>query len=128
MGCTCFTSEKKPSVVIGLREEIDNQRYGGVSVDDETFRITSFGDHAQSASVLTNGGVYWLNTPLLKESSFANFIKPASFEKELIPELINNGKELYGLVSRDKFIDIGVPQDYDLAQKLLPKWESLWTN
>ena len=46
----------------------------------------------------------------------------SSLENVLLPKFISLGGGLYGLESSGKFIDIGVPEDYYRAQKILKDW------
>jgi len=41
---------------------------------------------------------------------------PISLEKEILPEIIRKGFRVVGFPSRDRFIDIGIPEDFEKAQ------------
>jgi D-glycero-alpha-D-manno-heptose 1-phosphate guanylyltransferase len=45
--------------------------------------------------------------------------KKCSLEDDLIPDLLKQKKRVAGFVSSAKFIDIGVPSDYNRAEKIL---------
>jgi len=65
-----------------------------------------------------NGGVYIINPEILNTGKFEND-KFYSLENDIF--LIINKKEalIYACLFENKFIDIGVPDDYYLAQKIL---------
>lgn len=94
----------------------DTSRYGQVEVDEKS-RIVKFDEKGVShGSGWINAGVYILNRGLL-ESIPAG--KPFSLEREFFPSLI--GKGLYGFRNKGKFIDIGTPESYALAEKFFSK-------
>lgn len=63
-----------------------------------------------------NGGVYWLNPMSLIAQ--ANLSFPLSLENELLENQIRSGKKIVGFHSDSPFIDIGLPDDFILAQDL----------
>ena len=44
-----------------------------------------------------------------------------SLEDELLPELFKDKKRVAGFLSKTTFIDIGLPQDYNRAAKVLSR-------
>lgn len=91
-------------------------RYGTVETNDEG-RIIAFKEKQALETGLINGGVYccekniWdsLETP-----------EKFSFEKDLL-EKYHSQKSFYGFSFDKYFIDIGIPEDYERAQKEIPE-------
>lgn len=108
----------KAAVTIALREVESNNRYASVEID-KTGKITAFDNRARTSTrALINGGVY-----LAEKSAFtAMALKPeesVSLENELYPRMLAAGQKMYGFASRGRFIDIGIPDDYQRAAFLL---------
>jgi len=96
-------------------------RYGVVELNED-HAIKSFKEKQYYTSGLINGGVYALNRQkFLKEKLPEKF----SFEKDYLEKNVKNNEEekpkLYGIIQDDYFIDIGIPEDYERAQKELPE-------
>jgi D-glycero-alpha-D-manno-heptose 1-phosphate guanylyltransferase len=99
-----------------LRQVDDAARYGRVTLAQG--RVTRFGEKSAPGAGLINAGAYWLS-----EHSFEGLAPqgPFSLEIDLLqPHAARLG--IRGYVSEGSFIDIGVPQDFDRAQTLLPLW------
>ena len=87
-------------------------RYGAVELNEEN-SINAFNEKQFCAAGLINGGVYALTVSDLMPG---NYPEVFSFEKEYLEK--NTGiKKLYGVVNDGYFIDIGIPEDYERAQK-----------
>ena len=69
-----------------------------------------------------NGGLYILNTSQFLEEDFPSKF---SFEKDYLEKALSLSKgkvrRVYGLVQDEYFIDIGIPEDYNRAQKEFAK-------
>jgi D-glycero-alpha-D-manno-heptose 1-phosphate guanylyltransferase len=101
---------------IVLRSVPDVSRYGSVRVEGE--RIVAFGEKQAAGAGLINAGIY-----RLRRQFFARHNLPPVFsiENDLFqPFAATLG--LLGYVVDARFIDIGVPEDYDRAQWQLPAW------
>jgi len=70
------------------------------------------------ASLLANGGVYWVHPRCLRYDTHAGKEK-ISLEDELFPAAMIAGQKLMGLEFNRVFIDIGVPADYQRAAQVL---------
>jgi D-glycero-alpha-D-manno-heptose 1-phosphate guanylyltransferase len=94
------------SAVLLLRSPTDEQRYGGVEVDDET--IVNFKTKQAGSDAYINAGVY-----ILPKIIFDQYELPPRFSLEEFFE-DNSGplKMRYVVVSDNRFIDIGTPSDY----------------
>lgn len=80
--------------------------------------VTAFHEKSHCKEGLINGGVYALDRSRLDLSGLPERF---SFEKEVLEPGAAIG-EIGGWVSDAYFIDIGVPQDYELAQWTIPAW------
>lgn len=111
-----FHLEKKSKSSILLTRVINIDRYGQVVLDKNN-RITSFQEKIKKKGTgLINSGIYLFKKSLLlkipKDKAF-------SFEKDLFPTLI--GKDFYGFEGKGKFIDIGTPESYKMAEEFFSK-------
>jgi D-glycero-alpha-D-manno-heptose 1-phosphate guanylyltransferase len=96
---------------LALKPLRDFDRYGSVELENN--HITTFHEKQFCADGLINGGVY-----LLQRDVLDHLQEKFSFEKDFLE------KETYhntigGYVEDAYFIDIGVPEDYERAQKEL---------
>lgn len=109
-----YHQSKHAEVTIALREVESNSRYASVEIDGEG-KITTFDNRSRTTGrALINGGVY-----LAEKSAFAGIAvesdEPVSIEEQLFPNLLKAGSHLYGFTSSSRFIDIGIPEDYERA-------------
>jgi len=109
--------ENKAVATIALYRVEDPSRYGTVKLTEEK-RITQFVEKAplgKAPSNLINAGVYVLDPEIF------NYIpggRPVSIEREVFPKLAEEGK-LFGHEFKEIWIDIGKPQDYLKANRVL---------
>lgn len=112
--------KRHAELTIALREVEANNRYTSVGID-ELGKIETFANRARAEKrELINGGVY-LATRSLFASVAWGFDSPLSIENQLYPDMLTEGKRIYGFLSSGRFIDIGVPEDYQRAASMLPK-------
>jgi len=110
-------AEKTTKLAVALRKVEDVSRYGSVLFDD-TLKITSFAEKNQFfGSGYINGGVYMLNHNLFLEY---NLPEKFSFEKDFMEKYAEK-EDFYAYPCNNYFIDIGVPEDYERAQKEFPE-------
>lgn len=104
-----FHSFKKAKITVALKYLENTYRYGRVELNSDN-AITKFIEKSIHKKGIVNGGVYVI------EKDALGLIKefPSSFEKDILPMLINIG--LYGKVFENYFIDIGIPDDYKKAR------------
>ena len=96
---------------MALREIEDGARFGVVHLHGD--KLTSFGAAGRSGPSLINGGVYSLRRTV------ADHLRPScSLERDVFPELARQGL-LAGRREMAYFIDIGVPDDLERAQREL---------
>jgi D-glycero-alpha-D-manno-heptose 1-phosphate guanylyltransferase len=99
---------------LSLKPMKDFDRYGVVEID-ETYTVKNFKEKQFYTTGLINGGVYALNA---ERFITENFPEKFSFEKDYLEIFYSQGK-IYGIVDDGYFIDIGIPEDYNRAQKEL---------
>lgn len=107
--------EKNAPLTIALRHVEDSGRYGSVETDDDG-RITAFvekNDKGEAGYI--NGGIYRLDRLLLDRFPLG---QQFSFEKEVLQREYQD-RRFYGVRFQSYFIDIGIPEDYDKAQREL---------
>jgi len=110
-----FFQKKMTPLAVALRPLEDISRYGTVSINHE-HKIISFAEkNLKSGRGLINGGIYLLNKNWLNS---LNLPKTFSFEKEVLEKLYKTN-DFYALPFNNYFIDIGVPEDYERAQREL---------
>lgn len=97
---------------LSLKPMQNFERYGVVELNKD-YSISSFKEKQFYESGLINGGVYALHTEkFLKEDLPQKF----SFEKDYLEKYFDK-RRMYGVVQDEYFIDIGIPEDYEKAQK-----------
>jgi len=111
--------KKNSKLSVALKEVSFAGRYGVIEIDENN-RIISFFEkpfNSQESRFLINGGIYLLNkeffNSLASEEKF-------SFERDFLEKYYKDYK-FYGFSFDDYFIDIGVPEDYERAQKEFKK-------
>ena len=112
-----FHNEHNAEWTMSLFRSKDLDRYMGVDLEDNG-EILSLQSGGNELTLLANGGVYLVNPSALKRLNDKPYTK-SSLENDLLPKFISLGVGLYGFESSGKFIDIGVPEDYYRAQKIL---------
>ncbi|AVT78119.1 D-glycero-D-manno-heptose 1-phosphate guanosyltransferase [Rhodopseudomonas palustris] len=96
----------------------DTQRYMGMDVAAGG-AIRSLTPRAGGPEQLANGGVYLIDPAALRAIPYVAGVK-LSLEYELLPAVVERGRKLFGMESRGRFIDIGIPDDYRRAETVLP--------
>lgn len=106
-------SQKKNPLTIALKQMQNPDRYGTVLL--ESHSIVRFQEKkAGLTSGLINGGVYFIHKSL-KENLPVQ--EKYSFESEVLEKMVHS-KLIGGYLSGGLFIDIGIPSDYERAQKI----------
>lgn len=106
--------ENEASVTIVVVEVADTSRFGSVSIDADTQKVTGFREKTPA------GGPGWVNAGcyLLSRAAFSGLSEGvASFERDILPRYLDS---TYALMSMGKFIDIGVPEAYAKAAEFMP--------
>ena len=107
-----FHNEKKVAVTIALIEMDIPVDFGVVELDNDglvkRFREKPFFNYLGSTLI------YCLSPEVLE------YIKEGDdFAKDIFPQLINNGKKIYGFKFKDLWIDIGKIEEYSKANKIV---------
>jgi len=89
----------------------ETNNYGKVIVAEDDLLLTFEEKGSNSGPGWINAGVYILNKSLIETIPAGT---PFSLEREFFPKLAN--KELYGYRFEGKFIDIGTPETFALAE------------
>lgn len=114
-------SQNKPAT-IALRYSSEINRYGYVELSDE-FKINKFVEKtnlsAKKIDGYINAGIYHLKKEILKDFAQNYDGTFISLEENIFPELVKKCL-LYGLPIGGCFIDIGIQEDYEKAQTLIP--------
>lgn len=93
--------------------EIENPRNFGVIIVDEQKRIKQFIEKPQEPiSNLINAGIYIMQPDVVEEIPSA---REVSIEKEVFPNFIKNGKNLFAYVHTGYWKDVGTLQNYRVA-------------
>ncbi len=100
---------------LALKPMTEFDRYGVVNISPE-HSVTGFSEKKWQQKGLINGGVYALSVQSFLQKSFPFVF---SFEKDYLEKEYGRDKIL-ATVSDNYFIDIGIPEDYQRAQRELP--------
>ncbi len=99
-------------VRMALARGIEGARYGRVVLDGRHVRRF---EAAGSSSDPINAGVYLMRKEILSRIG----VPPVSLERDILPSLASEGL-IEGVVREAPFIDIGIPDDFERAQRLVP--------
>ncbi len=97
---------------VALKPMTNFSRYGTVEINN-TNVITAFNEKQFCKTGLINGGIYALQTNALLAAELPDKF---SFEKDFLEVQTASGK-LFALSFDNYFIDIGIPEDYERANK-----------
>jgi D-glycero-alpha-D-manno-heptose 1-phosphate guanylyltransferase len=103
--------EEEADLIVSLRRMFDFDRYGVVELDKNN-RIISFQEKKHCDEGLINGGVYIVNSKLIK--NLFPKIETFSFEKDFMERYVEQLK-FVGIEQSGYFIDIGIPEDFEKA-------------
>lgn len=110
-----FASDYSSKLFMAVVKVEDASRYGTVIIN-EAQQITGFAEKGKNGPGQINAGIY-----LLDKSLFNNFDLPQKFSFET--DLLAKHLEQINLIAYDQvtdFIDIGIPEDYAIAQQKVP--------
>lgn len=106
-----WQSRRHPVIVV--RKVPDTERFGRVEMSDG--RVNAFLEKGMSGAGLINAGCYVLPKDALDDFALG---QPFSLETEFFIKYLQRIR-FDGFVTHGQFIDIGVPDDYVLAQTVL---------
>jgi D-glycero-alpha-D-manno-heptose 1-phosphate guanylyltransferase len=111
---TAFHEQHQAHCTLALKPMQHFDRYGVVEIAADG-AIKSFKEKQFYESGLINGGIYALQVAtFLKEGLPEKF----SFEKDYLEKLYTV-RPMYGIVQDEYFIDIGIPEDFEKANREL---------
>ena len=108
-----FHANRQADLSVALFRADVGGRYGRADIDAD-HRLRALASAPAEAGELANGGVYCLSRAILRPWSCPGERK-ISFETEILPGVLEQGKRLFGMECPGRFIDIGVPADYRRA-------------
>jgi NDP-sugar pyrophosphorylase family protein len=112
---TAYHQSKQALLTLVVSENKSTSDFGSI-IMDTTGRIVSFQEKSTSGQGLINAGIYLMSRSLLSRiPDQMNY----SLEKNLFPGLA--GEDIYGYFSSAPVWDIGTPERYDLAKKILKR-------
>lgn len=109
-----FHSQSEAEISLALRPVTGAKRYDWVHMDDQHSVKWIEPRSDESKSGLINGGVYMFNPKSFTPVDWDGTSK-VSLENDMIPQALQADKKLKGYVCSEKFIDIGIPEDYRSA-------------
>jgi D-glycero-alpha-D-manno-heptose 1-phosphate guanylyltransferase len=101
-----FHITKKSECTFSLKYLDDSSRYGNISIN-QNHEVLTFNEKVINSTGFINAGYIFINIKLFNDISISKF----SFEKDFINKKLFTNK-IYGFISNDYFIDIGIPEDY----------------
>jgi len=113
LGLLPATDDPTGWVRMALASGVTGERYGRVTVDGR--RVLAF-IPAGALDRPINAGVYLMSKEVLSRVGTV----PCSLEHDVLPRLASDGL-IDGVVVDAPFIDIGTPQDFERAQRLVPR-------
>jgi D-glycero-alpha-D-manno-heptose 1-phosphate guanylyltransferase len=108
-----FYTKNHADMVLAIKKMQNFDRYGTVILEQN--RITKFEEKKPLDEGFINVGVTLLNPEIIKKLAPA---QKFSFEKDIL-ERYTNSLNLLAFETPNYFIDIGIPEDYALAQTTL---------
>lgn len=103
--------EKNADIVIAAKRLQKFDRYGSI-VTDEEGKVVAFKEKEFSEEGIINGGIYVLKRERLPEV----MNDKCSFERDVLESHLCE-LNIYAKTCEEYFIDIGIEQDYNIAQK-----------
>ena len=119
MEAAACDAPENATAVIAVKRMRDFERYGTVDVDAGG-TLTAFHEKRPCEEGLINAGVY-----LLRRDALNNMPEKFSLESDYFERVVGDG-ELRAVECLGGFIDIGVPEDYELAQTMLAPLAKSW--
>lgn len=119
MEAAAYGAPDDVSAVIAVKRMRNFERYGTVDVDD-CGSLTAFHEKRPCEEGLINAGVY-----LLRRDALDDMPDKFSLESDYFERVVGDGA-LRAAECSGGFIDIGVPEDYVLAQTMLASLAKSW--
>lgn len=119
MEAAAAVASESVSAVIAVKRMRDFERYGTVDVDAGG-TLAAFHEKRPCEEGLINAGVY-----LLRRDALDGMPEKFSLESDYFERVVDGGA-LRAVECAGGFIDIGVPEDYELAQTMLAPLAKSW--
>jgi len=111
--------DKSANVMIAIKKLDNSSRYGTVNIDKHS-RITGFLEKSNhNNSGLINGGIYIINKSFFQNNSPEGKF---SIEKDFF-EKLHHTDNIFGFISNEYFLDIGIPKDLKIAENEFTRFE-----
>jgi|GEM_PF-617990 Nucleoside-diphosphate-sugar pyrophosphorylase involved in lipopolysaccharide biosynthesis/translation initiation factor 2B, gamma/epsilon subunits (eIF-2Bgamma/eIF-2Bepsilon) len=110
-----FHQETGAKITMAIKQMHEFSRYGTVAMNGNV--VSSFCEKKPMQQGIINLGAYIVKRDFLRGE---NMPEVFSFEEDYLNKVVQKG-EIYGYLTQGYFIDIGVPEDYQRAQKELRK-------
>lgn len=111
MEAAATNASKSVQAVIAVKRMRDFERYGTIDVDDQG-NVLAFREKRPCIEGLINAGIY-----LIRKHALSGMPQRFSLESDFFEKVVAD-KALCAVESGGDFVDIGVPEDYDLAQSI----------
>ncbi len=113
-----FHNLKKSTFTFSVFKSNNLERYLGLNVNDEMQVLPVESKEVSIESKFVNGGVYIIDPSIININNFVmdHFY---SFENDILPEIMKEHPAIYACEFDTTFIDIGLPEDYFKANKIL---------
>ena len=108
-----FHYNKKALISIAVFKSEEFERYKPLYINSES-KVESIKSNFKS---FVNGGVYIIDIEAIKNISL-NHTK-ISFEDDILEQFIKKKLQIYGFFCKNRFIDIGMPDDYRRVEDLV---------
>ena len=113
-----FHNQKKSAFTFSVFKSNNLERYLGLDVNDKMQVLPLENEGGSIESQFVNGGVYIIDPSIININNFEidHFY---SFESDILPEIMKEYSATFACEFDTTFIDIGVPEDYFKANKIL---------
>lgn len=111
-----FHKENNNDISIAVKEMFNFERYGSIQIGNNN-SITAFNEKVFKKKGFINTGYIYIKNHVIKNFQVN---QPFSFENDLLNVSIDKFK-MAAFIGDGTFIDIGIPEDYYLANKIFAK-------
>jgi D-glycero-alpha-D-manno-heptose 1-phosphate guanylyltransferase len=108
---TDFSEEYHTDILFSAFLSSDHQRYMALPIENQFGKIDLNLKLENYQNFWVNGGVYLMRPEIFDYFDNSKFEK-MSLEQDVFQKLFLNNARIYAKLFREKFIDIGIPQDY----------------
>ena len=114
-----FHNKSKAIITICAFQSFETNRYSSIDYDNYG-RVTNFGTVKNSINkkIICNGGVYIIE-PKVYGFSEEFYNQKCSFENDIMNKLIIKTNGVFVKLFENRFLDIGLPNDYKIAYNIL---------